>query len=403
MFSLFGGKKEERTKTILVLDIGSGSVGCALVELTRDGAPTVILTSRAESNADFQSVSTLLAGLDKAFSTAAERLRTASIGLQSRMPAEAHRYRPTHAAVFLRAPWTEVTLQNLRFARPNPFKVNPQMFERMLAEYLRKDSTPEDEEVIERTALGIRLNGYAVPDVPQDATVLSAELTALAATAPRIFLEQIRKAVSRYFGVLPVTFHVSSIASAHALLALQQEESAFLLVEVGADTTEFLLVLDRTPAGRSTIPLGTARLFRTIMTHAGMGQEEARSAIRIAKEPQSPMRKNLAGTLDAAQKEYLEQVRKAISGLALTTGSAGKAYLLCDEPAGHWLFTAIQGDFARTLVPGGMELTLIGPSLFGDRVKTLQPGVADPFIAALSLFADARFDEHRTFNFRLTR
>lgn len=45
MFSLFG-ENQRSTKTVLIADIGSGSVGLALTELNREGPPQMLLSER---------------------------------------------------------------------------------------------------------------------------------------------------------------------------------------------------------------------------------------------------------------------------------------------------------------------------------------------------------------------
>ena len=400
MFSWFG-RDDRKTKTVLIADIGSSSVALSLAELNREGPPTLHVSERVDTAIDSsRGAEALLAAIQKALREAGNYYHSALARRLAATPEHARqRLSPSHAALFLRAPWCDVFLRNIRFSRSTPFRVTPALLERMLSDYVRREHPDEKgETVVERSAVGIRLNGYAVTDLPHAAEVLSAELTALSVTMPTPVLKTLRQEVSSFAGGVHTSAHAASIAASFALGSMVPEEGDYLLCDVGGETTELMLVLEHIPTARATFRLGSAIFERTLKTHAGMQSAEVSSAMRLAANRDSSMRERLGDTLGAAQKEYGTAFAAAFRQLAAASGSASVLYLLCNDASGPWLKDAITQSAPG---PQTMDVRLIGPELFGPYAPHSPAGSPDPALALFAMFADARFDEHRTFNFKL--
>ncbi len=405
MFSLFGAK-DRKTKTVFIADVGSGSIGCAVAELNREGPPKILLSERSAVPV-LQSLdaASLMRGMQKAFGEVSNRLQGSMARALASVPEKDRpRLHPTHAAVFLRAPWCDVLLRNIRFARERPFRATPAVLERMLSDYVRRERPDEkEEEVVERSAVGIRLNGYAVPDMPRSAMVGSIELTALSVTAPRVFLKQVREGIAATCGRVQVSIHSAGIAASFAMGSLLPQESDYILCEVGGESTELLLVLEHIPVARATFSTGANLFTRTLEAHAGMKGGEGASALRLAKEKRSPMRAKLGSTLSVVQKEYAKAFGGAVRELVAAAGSAHAVYLLCEEPAGHFVEQAVeQAASSGPAFPAGASVRLIGPDILGSFIaRGTSLGAPDLPLSLCTLFAAARFDESRAFNFKL--
>lgn len=399
MFSLFGGNVR-KTKTVLIADIGSGSVGLALVELNRQGPPALLLTERVPvAPLKTRDAAELLMGMEKSLRDAGNRYRGDLTRLLTTTPEKGRsRLHPTQVAAFLRAPWCNVLLRNIRFARTAPFRVTPSLLEKMLSDYVRRERPDErGETVVERSAVGIRLNGYAVTDMPRSSEVVSAELTALSVTAPAIFLKNLRDDMDAVSGGMPVTAHSAGIAASFAAGSLVPDAPDYILCEVGGETTELVLVLEHIPSAQATFGLGSNIFSRTLEAHAGLKGAEIPSAMRLAKEKRSPVRERLSNTLGAAQKEYGKSFAGAFRELTAAGGSVPMVYILSEEPMGHWIEQAIVGSNAGAPAP---QTRIVDAAMLGSYVSHAAEG-PDMALALFALFADARFDEKRSFNFKL--
>ena len=411
MFSLFR-RTTSATKTVALIDISSGSVACSIVRLNREGPPEILIAERAAVAANPSRGATgLMQTMQKSFLECAERLHASMAGVLASIPDEVLRQtlHPSHAAVFLRAPWSEVYLRNVRFARKEPFPVTPATRERMLVEYVRREKPDEKEdEIVERSAVGVRLNGYAVADIPPGTEVENVELTVVSPTAPKIFLGAVRDVLRARFGSVPVTFHSAGIASSFALASIMPEEPDYLLCETAGDMTEILLVLEHIPSGRATMPVGDNLFSRTLESHAGMSPAETSSILRIAAEETSSARHKLGKTLGAAQKQFAEEFIKSVRGFGEALSGVRSIRLLAEEPAAHWLRGALADNPSlKALFPQGFSVAPVDRALLNLHLGKSPLAVhneasGDLSLGLLSLYTDARFDEHRAFNFTLT-
>ena len=268
----------------------------------------------------------------------------------------------------------------------------------MLSDYVRRERPDEkDEDVVERSAVGIRLNGYAIGEMPRLSAATSVELTALSVTAPSAFLKALRADMDELTGGIPMSAHSASIAASFAAGSLLPTMPDYVLCDIGGETTELLLVLEHIPAARATFALGSNLFPRTLQAHAGLGAAEISSAMRLAKEKKSPMREKLGGTFVSAEREYGKAFSQALRQLSQAGGNAPVIYLLCEEGLQHWLSRAVEGS---GLVPPP-EIRAVDAEMFGAYLLRT-PSAEDVPLSLYALFADARFDERRAFNFKLT-
>lgn len=220
MAGLFS-KQAPLNKTVLLVDVENGSIGCALVHLparagelprlfseTRIALPMMRTLDLERLLADTDTV--LREALTQTSVTAA-RMRThpklSSVGMVS------------SATVFVAAPWTVALVQGDELG----WEVEPTL----------------------RT-----LVQHAIADIFKD---------------------------------IPVSFYATSAAVAHATDHLFETAPHLLLCTVTGEVTEMSVLENGRLAGRATIPLGKHFFLRTLAAHAGLSYPEAHSALRLAR------------------------------------------------------------------------------------------------------------------------
>jgi len=411
--SLFGKKKEGSTKTIVIVDIGSGSVGCALAQLDRSGPPALLAQVRVDVALDAARSGEKIA--DAALKSAKEamapiaakaRANAAALALSKDSPKDV---RIDHVAVFLPAPWSSLFLRNIRLARDIPIQIDPELVERMVDDYVKRERPDTDrEEVIERSAVGIRLNGYSVADVPKQAVASVIELSIVSATAPKEMLAELRALIQEVFGHhVPITFHATSVAAAYALSVVMPNTPDYIFCNSEGEVTELLLTLEHVPSGVATATVGCNTILRTLSAHADMARVEASSALTLAKNERSPMNQKLSKTLTTAGKECSEGFRTAAAELVKTAAAARTIYIAGNGPSATWYADAVaRAPFLKTLFPSGVSVEAVTYSTLSKFVKntettsTAGAKTNDAFLALEAIYADARFDERRGLNFK---
>src|SRR3989338_3376375 len=222
MFGL--GKKKEEGRTVLLLDIESGSVGAALVRIAPQERPRMFGERRVHLPAGaVRPAEGLARGVEGAITnvlqTIAEvagRLRNASAN-HGRQKELFDMGQVQQASIVLSAPW----------GRPNLASGRPDFLDGM--------------------------TGFA------------------------------SGAVENTFGAVPVSLHTSAAAAAYGARSVFGTEPALLCV-VGGEITELLVLDERGVAAHATVPHGSHGLLRTLRAHGGYSEAEARSAARLPFE-----------------------------------------------------------------------------------------------------------------------
>lgn len=202
---------------MLIVDVESGSVGCALARIIPGEAPKLFAESRvALPIFNTLSSATLVGEIEK---TAREMITHASL-VAARLRGHesvAQMGIVSSALVFCSPPWTSLTTNN---------------------------------------------QGLGWEHEPAVASA-------------------IRDAIKDVFGDVPVSFHAFGTAAMHASNTLFQNQNEFLLCTVGGELAELLLVDGGHLAGHATLPIGQHTVLRTLQHHAGISAQEARSALRL--------------------------------------------------------------------------------------------------------------------------
>lgn len=286
------GKKKSPEKTILILDIESGSVGGALVRLSQK-APKLFSQRRVhlpllhtrDSGALMQKVAHTAREVLQNLAEVAARIRThpkaSDLGSISR------------AAFFFAPPWVAL---NLTTNKP--------------------DFLPTLVETLRTEAKGL-------------------------------------------FEDAPLSFHPFASSGLGGVRTLHPDESHILLLSITGEITELLLWGEDRVEGHATLPIGLHTLLRTLMSHGGLSEAEARSALHSAhlEEPFVAASAHFAREFYDAAEELLQQ-------------STPRAVIVIGRDTGEWFARALSND------PSVSELFPEGGTVRSLHVTHLTPYVA---------------------------
>ncbi|HEX8993919.1 MAG TPA: hypothetical protein VF803_01560 [Candidatus Paceibacterota bacterium] len=407
MFSFFN-KDRNATEMIAVVDIGSSSVASALVELDRNGNPTIWqarrLTLPIEPTRDTQTL------VRRILETTADALDSTSRAAQHRGVKEKARGRGAkpsaiaHVAVFLPSPWSTLFLRNVELKRAAPIAVNRDVIERMVGDYIKHERPDREEEaIVERSISGLRLNGYPVDDVPKNAQAQTIEMTIISATADKNLLTDIRNAIHKAVGhYTTVSFHATSVAASYSLTTIKPDISDYIFANSEGEVTELTLIAEHAPCASATAQIGCAVLPRTAAAH-GIPAVEVPSALKLADNANSPMAHKMEPIEREAQKKCAAAFYTAVKGL-LSKGqyAPSTVYLMHDTGDNKWVSDALSSDTNITsLFTHGLDMISISPQFFSPFVTMRMAGFLDPYLGLEALYADARFDRYKSFNFKI--
>lgn len=171
----------------------------------------------------------------------------------------------------------------------------------------------------------------------------------------------LRGLLGAYFGSLPTHMHTHAGALVRGMRTLFETEEPLLLCSVHGEVVELVLLKKGRVLGHATFPFGIHSLVRTLRTHAGMGEHESRSLIRLGTHTPEP--------LVAAQGHFRELFREA--GEPLFVGvPVGSVYVFTRGPEASWFARSLSHDSLSDLFPEG------------GVVRVLNAEHLTPFVAA---------------------
>ena len=172
-----------------------------------------------------------------------------------------------------------------------------------------------------------------------------------------------------FFNLLP-SFHTRAGSAVFGLRTLTGEQQALLSV-IGDEMTELLTLKDGLVAGHATIPFGLHTVLRTIQTHSGLSEHEARSALRLVHSEQD-RGGHMVEPMTAATGYFATEFTKTARNL-LTSNESNAVFIIAPEPAGDLFAKALSG-------PAGKELAELFPD--GGAVRRIRALHVAPYFVA---------------------
>jgi hypothetical protein len=192
---------------------------------------------------------------------------------------------------------------------------------------------------------------------------------------PHPFIQRIEKSLEAFFGRLPVALEPFGLMAAHTTPIILPSEEHCLVTAISGEVTELILLENAGShlkiIGHATLPLGRHFPIRTLTSHGGFSEAEAKSAmslyaIRISEQGGDPHHAfealhsagaHVASEFGSVAKELLQHV------------PARRIIVVAQEPAGEW--------FAHSLAKSP-ELEHLFPE--AGEVRAVRASHALPFV-----------------------
>jgi hypothetical protein len=169
--------------------------------------------------------------------------------------------------------------------------------------------------------------------------------------------------IDESLGRVPQSLYTTAGAAHYSVRHILPYDERYLLCVISGEISELVLVVDGEVVGYATMPLGRHLGVRTLRSHGGLSDHEARSAMRLNAS-------HLAEPMSAAANHYAEQLAETAADL-LKLGRVEHVYIVAHDGAGDWFGKALaQSEVMTQLFPRG------------GTVRALRPEHIQPHIAA---------------------
>ena len=259
---LGGFSKDIKDGLAVILDIGSGSVGGALVSFSEDKKPKILFSVRKPIifQNDFKFERFLLSML-KATDQVLNELSKAKLG------------KPKQVFCILAAPWYVSQAKTVVFEDKKAFSVTPKKVDDIISHEVDKlkenfdthykDLTESKAEIIEVENINMKLNGYETC-LPYDKKAKKFEAYLYVSMSAGQVLQALRQKVRKELGLDNVFFNSFSLAAFDTIRDMYSQKQNFIFIDVGGEMTDVSVVRNGILVETESFTRGKKFFIRTL-------------------------------------------------------------------------------------------------------------------------------------------
>lgn len=386
VFSFFT-KQQQDESLILLVDVGSASVGAALVRFEAGKPPHIISTVREDI--PFQealSSARFLSGMLHALERTLKNLQAQNKGHGA----------PMHTFCTFSSPWFMLKNRNLRIVRTEPFQVTEKNLNAFLDEdILRlKDELKEtlplaDIEIIEKKIIEMKLNGYEIKN-PYGQTTHQMEILATVSLSSKRVIEGVERMVSRYFHAPSVHFGSFPVAAFSAIRDIFPEERSFLFLDITGEATDVSFVANDLFMGTTSFSRGKNFFVREVSTGEHTLHAEAVTLLGmfLRDELEGKKRDHVGGVIAKSNEEWVTHFVRSLASFANIGTLPRKVFFTADADVAGFFTGLINAAHPDLLMGEGFEVEYLDQLIVAKFVNFESEVVRDPFIVVETLLAE---------------
>ena len=379
---------------MIILDIGSGSVGGALVAITPGKIPEIIFVVRTPIV--FQENFTFVRLLESMKKTLAEVCST--------LLAASGDTKVARIEVALASPWYASQTRIIKYAHPKSFEVTEKSVAELIDReidlfrssklFMQSKQENKQPEIMESKNIQLKLNGYEVRR-PFGKNATELEIALYVSMLPNNIWSVIKDVALRSWPHVGVHFSSFSFMAFDTIRDMFAGESSFLFVDISSEVTDISLVKDNVLLESISFSSGTNTFLRSLMKDKKTPHSVAVGDLKLfleeggTKEHQDDMEKLLA----VPTKEWVTFFEDALAQFAKEFPIPRTIFYTTDDPFGVWFGNAIkQGNFARFETgESAFSVRLLGMKFLEKFVTMSDPASHDTFLSIEAIFANKLF------------
>ncbi len=390
--SLFSKKRDSGCS--LVFDIGSGSVGGAIVLTSEKYTPTVLYSFR--SDIPFQEEATGLRLLSLMLRSLSQVVLAISREGFDEAGFGGHYPKIKEAVISLSAPWIISKTSFLKLQNKEPMRITQQVFATLLEEsikdlHLSEKNIPRGSIQIEERLIKSVLDGYETSS-PYEKEATAAEFAVFSSfSVPRV-TEKIIDIITRSFHPKTISFHSFALLSFVTLREVYPGEEHFIVVDVSGEQTELSIVKRGVLIETVTFPFGRNHLVRILKKNTGMPPLGTEVFFRLYTESSGTgkMFERVKKMLISAEEQWRNEFVKALRAFSEELFLPKTLFIAADEDVMPIFSRAASGgDFSAFMIsPRAFRIIPVNAELLAPLIKWNSSGAPDPFIGLISSFAN---------------
>ncbi|GMQ94964.1 MAG: hypothetical protein BMS9Abin13_074 [Patescibacteria group bacterium] len=386
---LFKFARSKKEKRVAILDIGSSSVGGAIVLLKEDGKPNVIYSTRKEiafqDKLDFERFFTLMLKTLKSVLVEMEKVAGGP---------------PKSFFCLLSSPWYTSATRIVNVSKDKPFTVTPQIVDMLIESEARAMSTAvgtnkktgeEESEIMDIQNIQIKLNGYETSN-PYDKSVRNIEIALFISMSSKRVLDSVKKEIFKIFHSRHVRFSSFALVALSTLRDIFTDKDDFLFMDVTGEVTDVSIIRNNVLMETISFPLGKNFLTREAMKGLSATPEEAMSMLTMYREGTSAAStaRRLESILSDARKKWLTFFADSLRNLSRELSVPNTVFLAASQDIAWWFAKSIEkGKFDQSVFAGdSLNVKLLDKKILSGFCDVNPRVKKDPFIMLEAIFSN---------------
>jgi len=384
LFSLSRSKKE---KIIGIIDIGSASVGGALVSLQKNGKPNIIYSVR--ENMVFQN--------DLNFERFTLSMLKTLENVLKQMK-KSTKVSPSGFFYLLSSSWGVSATKMIKIEKTKPFIITQQTLEKLIKKEIditsiiakHKKMMEEGHEIIDFKNIQIKLNGYETA-TPYNKNAKIIEMALFVSVGSKKIIKSIKEKVFHVFRSNSVLLSSFLLVAFSTIRDIFTDKKDFILLDITGEVTDVAIIKNNVLVNTASFPLGKNFLIRRIVSNLNTIPEEAISLLNMYQSDSGndTMRTKLNQVFLSAEKKWLLSFTKAVSGLTDSSSVPSSVFFTADTEVAKWFKTVIEKEeFAQFALAGkSFDVRFLDEKIL-SKFCSFSPNVhKDSFIILGAIFA----------------
>jgi hypothetical protein len=388
----------------LILDIGTASVGAALVCFSPNELPHVLYTVRHpyKKKAIHPKLKTLIPALSETLSLVLDDVLKKGLKQASSIVEGARK--PVFVACTLNVPWYISYAKTVNRLEKEPFIINREVLSAAIEKevdnlkksaeerYKKEGLSSNKVERIEAETIHVKLNGYSIPKpYGKEAKDLAASI--YTSFTPEQTLEVVKKQIFKSLHIRKPSFHSFSLVFFTTLRDIWTNAHTFFAIDMSEEISTISLVRDEVIVNSTSIPFGRNFFIRIIAEECNVPTHEALSLLNLSMTHK--LDENVSKKLDKAlahgKEEWLAHFKERIEILCNSLLVPSHVFLAIPNPLGPWfvrLFKEMTLSLSDTTEIGPFTVNLLNYAGLSNFLNIDKSVKNDSFLFLEALFID---------------
>jgi cell division ATPase FtsA len=261
-------------KLVAVFDVGSGSVGAAIVEI-RGKRPVIIHTSlRGSLKHEDRNQDQIASDILQKVGEVGEKL------LNMHANSDIQNKSINKALVVMHAPWIRSHARTLKAPLREEAEIIGDMIVQLSEKALSVESPLSEDNIFEKSIVRVELNGYSTSS-PIGKRAGHIGVVTLESEMFSGMRQNLKDAILRIFPGVELIFRSSTLVDSTIMRRRSPRSAYFTIADVTSEATAITVVRDGVVSDQRIVPIGYRTIVREISKERNSTEEDVQSRIRM--------------------------------------------------------------------------------------------------------------------------